>query len=128
MRLIRITCVGGDERMDEKLIVKIAKNITIDYFRKTNRIVLVNDKTIENNANYNENPYDNLFKRCEIENALISLSVKDAQIVVLYAVCGFLHREIAEILSTPEGTVRRRYRAAIKQLAKEIGGEYIERK
>lgn len=51
------------------------------------------------------------------------LSDTERQIVILHAVAGFRHREIAEILDTPLATVLSKYSRAIKKLKKYIGKE-----
>lgn len=51
------------------------------------------------------------------------LSDTERQIVILHAVAGFRHREIAEILDTPLATVLSKYNRALKKLKKYIGKE-----
>lgn len=48
------------------------------------------------------------------------LSDSERQIVVLHAVSGFKHREIAEILTVPLPTVLSKYRRALKKLKDQI--------
>ena len=103
-------------------IMTVAKNITYDYLRKMKPFVPYEENQAENISFYLSGSYENLIEHIVLEKALKKLSVHDSQIAVLYAVCGYKHKEIAQILSMPEGTVRRRYRQAIKQLADTIGG------
>jgi RNA polymerase sigma-70 factor, ECF subfamily len=103
-------------------IMTIAKNITYDYLRKMKSIVPFEDDQTENTATHLSGAYENMIEQIELEKALEKLSELDSQIAVLYAVCGYKHKEIAQILSIPEGTIRRRYRKAIKLLADAIGG------
>jgi RNA polymerase sigma-70 factor (ECF subfamily) len=103
-------------------VITIAKNITYDYFRKMKNILPFDENPLEDGQTSQIDTYDNAIDHFDIEKALLKLSETDAQIAVLYAVCGYKHREIAQILSIPEGTVRRRYREAIKQLANALGG------
>lgn len=103
-------------------IMTIARNITYDYFRKTKNIIPIGESFTENSAAISNDDSISTIENIDLENALKKLSMINAQIVVLYAVCGYKHREIAEILSLPEGTVRRRYKEAIRQLAIEMGG------
>lgn len=112
-------------------IMTIARNITYDYFRRTKNVIPIDTNSTENGAvtSYDEstNIYDasiNIIENIDLEDALKKLSMINAQIVVLYAVCGYKHREIASILSIPEGTIRRRYKDAIRQLETELGGVY----
>ena len=112
-------------------IMTIARNITYDYFRRTKNTILLDENFSENSASISyDDPisiYDDsisIIENIDLEEALKKLSVINAQIVVLYAVCGYKHREIATILSMPEGTIRRRYKEAISALKNELGGVY----
>ncbi len=112
-------------------IMTIARNITYDYFRRTRKIIPIDESFTENSAaiSYDDSIsiYDgsiSIVENIDLENALKKLSILNAQIAVLYAVCGYKHREIAIILSMPEGTIRRRYKEAIRQLEIELGGVY----
>lgn len=98
-------------------IMTIAKNITYDYFRKEKTIVPFEDNQTENETSCLSVSYESEIEHIDLEKALKKLSGLDSQIAVLYAVCGYKHKEIAQILSIPEGTIRRRYRKAIAQLA-----------
>ncbi|MBQ6150822.1 MAG: RNA polymerase sigma factor, partial [Mogibacterium sp.] len=49
------------------------------------------------------------------------------QIVVLHAMTGFRHREIAEILDIPTGTVLSKYNRALKKMRKEMEAKGVER-
>ncbi|NJD03639.1 MAG: RNA polymerase sigma factor [Ruminiclostridium sp.] len=103
-------------------IMTLAKNITYDYFRKVKPFVPFEDNGGENITFYLPGSCENVIEHIELEKALEKLSELDSQIAVLYAVCGYKHKEIAQILSIPEGTIRRRYRGAIKQLANAMRG------
>ena len=48
------------------------------------------------------------------------LDETERQIVVLYAVDGYLHKEIAQVLGKPYATVRWKFRRAIEKLAKAL--------
>ena len=54
---------------------------------------------------------------------LEKLPSDEREIVTLYCISGLRHREIAEILDIPEGTVRWKYRNAISKLKKLLGGD-----
>jgi RNA polymerase sigma-70 factor (ECF subfamily) len=53
--------------------------------------------------------------------ALQRLGAEDRAVVSLFAVDGLSHREIAEILGVPEGTVWSRLHAARRRLAEALG-------
>lgn len=103
-------------------IMTIARNITYDYFRRAKKIISIDESFTENSAAISYDNSISMLENIDLENALKKLSMLNAQIAVLYAVCGYKHREIAEILSMPEGTIRRRYKEVIRQLAVEMGG------
>ena len=107
-------------------IMTIARNLTYDYFRKTKRLISFEESGTEDDSSYGYVDSSGVDEHIELENELKKLSCINAQIVVLYDICGYKHREIAEILSVPEGTVRRRYKEAIRQLAREMEGELNE--
>lgn len=103
-------------------IMTIARNITYDYFRRTKNIIPIDENFTENSTTSSYDGSISMLENIDLENALKKLSRLNAQIAVLYAVFGYKHREIAAILSIPEGTIRRRYKDAIRQLAVEMGG------
>lgn len=51
-----------------------------------------------------------------LEEALVTISEEERQIVILHAVTGMKHREIAELLGLPLSTVLSKYRRALKKL------------
>jgi len=67
---------------------------------------------------------DTVLDRMVLETAMNVLDAEERQIVILHSMTGFRHREIAEILDLPTGTVLSKYSRAMKKLRKEI--EYKE--
>lgn len=61
--------------------------------------------------------------RIVLEKAMAILDDQERQVVVLHAVTGLKHREIAEILEMPQGTVLSKYHRALGKLKAEIEGE-----
>ena len=55
-------------------------------------------------------------ERILLQSCLSRLSEQEQQIVILHAVSGFRHREIASLLSLPLSTVLSKYHRAIKKL------------
>ena len=51
-----------------------------------------------------------------------TLAFEERQIVILHALTGLKHREIADILEVPTGTVLSKYNRAIKKLRSDIEG------
>ena len=67
-----------------------------------------------------------LFDKVILQEALCGLDFEERQIVILHALTGLKHREIAEILELPTGTVLSKYNRSIKKLRKQLeekGGE-----
>ena len=58
-----------------------------------------------------------------LTECLKNLSDEERQIVMLHAVSGFKHREIARLLEMPLSTVLSKYNRAMKKLRKIYGGE-----
>jgi RNA polymerase sigma-70 factor (ECF subfamily) len=54
----------------------------------------------------------------ELNGAMLRLNPEEREIVTLFALDGYKHREIAEILGKPQGTVQWKYNKAIKKLRK----------
>ncbi len=59
-----------------------------------------------------------------LRECLATLSDTERQILVLHAVSGFRHREIAAMLSLPLGTVLAKYNRTAKKLKKLLEGEF----
>lgn len=57
-----------------------------------------------------------LEESCAVKACLTQLSRDEREIVVMHTVAGFMHKEIAAIMSLPLGTVLSKYNRAIKKL------------
>jgi len=57
---------------------------------------------------------------CYLNKTFQVLNSDEREIVILFAVKSFKHREIAEIINKPEGTVRWLYQKAIQKLKAEL--------
>ena len=67
-----------------------------------------------------------LLDRIVLQEAMAELDFEERQIVILHSLTGLKHREIAEILELPTGTVLSKYNRSIKKLRKQLeekGGE-----
>ena len=62
-------------------------------------------------------------RRAELSEALGTLSPEERQIVLLHAVSGLKHREIAALLELPLPTVLSKYHRALKKLKSLLKGE-----
>ena len=61
--------------------------------------------------------------RMVLQKALEVLPFEDRQIVILHALTGMKHREIAELLDLPTGTVTSKYKRSLAKMRKEIEGK-----
>jgi RNA polymerase sigma-70 factor (ECF subfamily) len=65
--------------------------------------------------------------RMVLETAMNVLDAEERQIVILHAMTGFKHREIAEILDLPTGTILSKYNRALKKVRKELETKGVKR-
>lgn len=61
--------------------------------------------------------------RIVVEACLQTLSDEERQIVVLHAVSGIRHRDVAQIMGLPLSTVLSKYRRALKKMKNDLGKE-----
>lgn len=107
-------------------IFTIARNLVMTNFKKINRISDYEDYNMEDtlDLSYISDPTDKLV----LETALTILSEEDSQIILLHAVNGMKHREIAESLDLKLNTVISKYNRGLKQLKNHLEKEgYYER-
>ena len=96
-------------------LLTIAKNLCYTIFRRRSRFADVPDEDIEARFSVDEAPVDD---KMVIEQMLSCLDGHERQIVVMHAVSGLKHREIAKMLNMPLATVLSKYNRAIKKLQK----------
>lgn len=97
-------------------IITIAKNLALMRLRGQSRITDIPEFEWEQIAA--GNPEFGSEDRIVLSAALTKLSEEESQIVILHAVGGMRHREIAEWLGLPLATVLSKYHRAIKKLQK----------
>ena len=103
-------------------VMAITKNLCYERFRNLSRFEEFNHFQ-ENNISLSKNI--DLEGKFLAEFCLNSLNEKERNIVVLHAVSGFKHREIAKLLGLPIGTVLSKYKRAMGKIKKLLqGGEY----
>ena len=64
--------------------------------------------------------HGSVIDRIVLQEALSKLDFEERQIVVLHSLTGLKHREIADILELPTGTVLSKYNRSIKKLKKHL--------
>lgn len=92
-------------------ILKITRNLAYNYLKKTKDSVLFDDELLA--INLQEKDLD---EEIILKEAISTLNIIQREIVVLYAVSGLSHKEIAKLLNIAYPTVRWHYHMAIKKL------------
>lgn len=93
-------------------ILQIVKNLALDELRKRKR---------RRQTNYPPDERDAVISPTEpsaLDYMMKCLTDEEREVVILHVVWGYKHREIAEKLEIPVGTVTWRYNQAIKKLEK----------
>lgn len=98
-------------------ILTIAKNLAYMSLRSQKKELLI-DYTEEENAEIATTPSsdERIVDNMVLHNALKHLSDIERQTVILHAIAGLKHREIATLLNQPLGTILWRYNQALKKL------------
>lgn len=91
-------------------VFQIAKNVSLDELRRRKRLTDL-DSIGEKGAAEPRLPALDLMTR--------SLGEEEREIVLLHAVWGYKHREIAEMKALPLGTVTWKYKTAVEKLRKD---------
>jgi RNA polymerase sigma factor (sigma-70 family) len=97
-------------------IFTACRNKTYDMLKKSSQNEPLPDDDI---FIQDELPLD---EKIAVTFALERLPADEKEIVSLFCIAGFLHKEIAQMLNMPEGTVRWKYRKAISKLKSLLGG------
>ena len=97
-------------------ILTIAKNLCKDMLRKNQTIADLPDEAWLNIAAPNTTNDDRLI----LAACMQELDEKERQIVVLHAVAGFKHREIAEFMNLSLTGVLTKYHRAIKKMKRRV--------
>lgn len=95
-------------------LLQITKNLSFNYLSKSKR-----ESATDNFSTYSVDA--KVDEMSEILNK--ALDVDERQIVVLHAVAGYKHREIADIVGKPVGTVTWTYKNALAKLKKYLTQE-----
>lgn len=99
-------------------ILSIARNLSNDFLRSRYR-EFPSSLPFENEFEpYAESFETRVDSSLDLLHALNSLNFEETQILVLHAVAGFKHREIAEIVDLSPAAVRKAYGRVIAKLRK----------
>lgn len=92
----------------------IAKNFCLILFRSRKKQVDAAEDTWQ--AVYTAEPSLDIADQLTLNTAINQLADEERQIVMLHAVSGFKHREIADFLEKPLATILSKYRRALSKL------------
>ncbi len=101
----------------------ITKNLFYSKYRKEQKIVSIEPQVIANDGNfaYVTDSEDKVV----LEGVLAKLTEEEREIVLLFAVSGLKHREIAESLDLKLSTVLSKYRRALQKLKSYLEGKEV---
>ncbi len=101
-------------------VFTITRNICLMMYRKKAHVIQMNDEDREPDLGLDQ--IENVEDRLTLEKAFSVLQEDTCQIIMLHAVSGMKHREIAGLLNMPLSTVLSKYNRGIKKLRKELEG------
>ncbi|MBQ4086169.1 MAG: RNA polymerase sigma factor [Clostridia bacterium] len=102
-------------------ILTIARNLCMSRLRERRASAYLPQESWEQILG--EEPQASVEEMLLVRRAVQALSDEERQIVLLHALAGFRHREIAEFLRMPLPTVLSKYSRAMKKLRERIGKE-----
>lgn len=98
-------------------IFTIAHNTAVNMMRKLGRETSAPQMSLSDaNISLNDSPMEQLEEADLLDTMFAVLSETDRKIVIYHLVAGLKHRETADILGLPLGTVLRRYHMALKKM------------
>lgn len=100
-------------------VLTVTRNLCYDRLRNDRHTAAAGSDVLESLAAPVTDPEDALLLRF----CLTTLSDGEREVVMLHAVCGLRHREIAALLKQPLSTVLSRYHRARRKLQRQLGGE-----
>ena len=104
-------------------LLTIARNLALMKLREQKRSAQLQDSQWEARERLAaENPMVTVEDRQVLDAALTALADDERQIVLLHAVTGWKHREIAGLLELPLSTVLSKYRRALLKLKTKLEG------
>ena len=100
-------------------MLTIAKNMCYQRLNQSKRFADVKDEDIE--RMFGDNTSVNADDRMTLKACLSQLTAVERQIIVMHAVGGMKHREIADMLGIPLSTTLSKYNRALDKLKNMIG-------
>ena len=103
-------------------IFTIAKHVCFMKLRKTHNHPEIDIENIENSSEYSSEDTTNTVDHITLKAVLELLTEEERKIVILHAVTGIKHREIASLLDMPLATVLSKYKRSLAKLKQYLGG------
>ena len=97
-------------------ILTIARNLALMEYRKRKKEVMIDVQENDYMLGTEENNYKEV--NPVLKKAMLSLDAEDREIVLLHVIQDYKHREIADMLNKPLGTILWKYNRAMKTLKK----------
>ena len=101
-------------------IFTITKNICLMMYRKRRHMVQMPEEPTEPDLGLDK--IESVEDRMTLQKAFTVLPEDTCRIIMLHAVSGMKHREIADVLNIPISTVLSKYHRGIKRLQSELEG------
>lgn len=101
-------------------ILAVARNLALMKLRERGKTQALEPEEWERLAV--DSPLVTAEDRQVLQTALSGLSDEERQVVILHAVTGWKHREIADLLELPLSTVLSKYRRALSKLKQKLEG------
>ena len=104
---------------------KIARNLALMRLRKAENKNLSFDELFH--VEDTHDAYQVTENHMVLEKVLHTLTDSERQIVMLHALSGLKHREVADLLGIPQATAISRYNRALGKLRNSMGGDDLDR-
>ena len=98
-------------------ILTITRNISLNIIKRNSFICSIGEETTDFISNIND------FEIVEFSDLLKCLNPKEQEIIVLHILYGLKHKEIANILSKNQDSIRKQYQRALIKLKNNITTE-----
>ena len=106
-------------------LLTIARNLALMRLRKAESKNLSFDELFH--VEDTHDAYQTTENHMVLEKVLHTLTDGERQIVMLHALSGLKHREIADLLGIPQATAISRYNRALAKLRNSMGGDDLDR-
>ena len=105
------------------LLITIARNLALNLIQKENRVDSMDDGNKDNYIG-KEEAQISIDEEILLNRMKLILTNDEYEVVVLHVLDELKHKEIAELLNVPLGTITWRYNNAMKKLRKELKDDY----